>query len=420
MKSVSLSSPRHLAGTVKPTMLDGLARRKVLGLLRALQAGRLQLVDGAETFEFGAGGEGEPAATIRVADPRFYSEVAFGGSIGGGEAWIHGYWQCDDLVSLVRLLLRNREVLDGMEGGAARFTEPLQRLFHWINRNTHEGARRNISAHYDLGNEFFALWLDPTMMYSSAIFEHEGDSLHEAQLARLDRICRKLDLQPGDHVVEIGTGWGGFALHAAQRYGCRVTTTTISREQHELARQRIREAGLENRVRLLLDDFRELRGQYDKLVSIEMIEAIDHGLFKPYFRKCAELLKPDGAMLIQAITMADQLYGEYRRSIDFIQRYIFPGSGLPSSAVMTDTVARHTDLRLLDLEDIGLHYAKTLHHWRRNFFERIDEVRRLGYSEPFIRMWEYYLCYCEGAFLERAISDVQIVFAKPGSRLAVV
>ena len=419
MKSVSLASPRHLAGTVKPSVLDGFARRLVRRQLRQFEVGQLRLIDGGGNYLYGQASNAELCARITVNDPRFWSEIAFGGSIGAGEAYMHGYWQCDDLVSLVRLLLRNRHVLDGMEGGAARFTAPLQRLFHWVNRNTHEGARRNIAAHYDLGNDFFALWLDETMMYSAAVFERPEMDLHEAQVARLERICRKLDLGPDDHVLEIGTGWGGFALHAAQHYGCHVTTTTISREQYDFAWQRIAAAGLQDRVTLLLEDFRDLRGQFDKLVSIEMIEAIDHGLFETYFRQCGRLLKPDGAMLIQAITMADQRYDEYRRSIDFIRRYIFPGSGLPSSAVMTDAVARHTDMRLLDLEDIGLHYATTLRHWRENFFARLDEVRRMGYPDSFIRMWEFYLCYCEGAFLERAISDVQIVFAKPGSRLVV-
>jgi cyclopropane-fatty-acyl-phospholipid synthase len=304
-----------------------------------------------------------------------------------------------------------------MEGGAARFTIPLQKLFHWVNRNTHEGARRNIAAHYDLGNDFFSLWLDESMMYSSAIFERPDMSLHEAQQARLEHICQKLQLRPDDHVVEIGTGWGGFAMHAARNYGCRVTTTTISAEQYELAWQRVVDAGLHDRITLLLDDFRDLEGKYDKLVSIEMIEAIGHDLFVPYFRKCSELLKPDGAMLIQAITIADQQYEEYRKSVDFIQRYIFPGGHLPSLGVMTDAAARHTDMRLLGLEDIGLHYATTLNRWRENFIAQLDQVRRMGYPEPFIRMWEYYLCYCEGAFLERAISDVQVVFTKPHSRL---
>ena len=419
MKSVSLSSPRHLAGTVKPSLLDGLARRIVLDRLRGLEHGTLLLSDGGEEYRFGEE-NAELKAHIRVVDPRFYSEIAFGGSIGGGEAYMHDYWRCDDLVVLIRLLLGNRHVLDAMEGGAARLTEPLQKLFHWVNRNSHEGARRNIAAHYDLGNDFFALWLDPTMMYSCAIFEQSGMGLHEAQLARLRHICEKLQLGSHDHVVEIGTGWGGFALYAAQNYGCRVTTTTISKEQYEEASRRVREAGLEGRITVLLEDFRDLEGEYDKLVSIEMIEAIDHELFETYFRKCSKLLKPDGAMLIQAITIADQRYAEYRKSVDFIQRYIFPGSGLPSLAVMTDTVARCTDLRLLGVDDIGLHYATTLRHWRRNFFARIDDVRRQGFSDTFIRMWEFYLCYCEGAFLERAISDVQLLFTKPESRLSLV
>mgnify|MGYP001552669475 CR=1 FL=1 len=417
MKSTSLSSSRHLAGTAKPGLLDGLARKAVMQRLGQLDTGNLTLVDNGAEQVFGSGLEGDIEARITVLDQRFYSELAFGGSIGGGEAYMHGYWMCDDLVSLVQLLLRNRQVLDGMEGGLARITAPLQGLYHRINRNSHEGARRNIAAHYDLGNDFFALWLDETMMYSSAIFERPDMGLHEAQLARLDHICRKLELTPGDHVIEIGTGWGGFALHAVQNYGCRVTTTTISREQFEKARLRVAKAGLQDRITLLQKDFRDLEGQYDKLVSIEMIEAIDHGLFDTYFRKCSDLLKPDGAMLIQAITIADQRYEEYRKSVDFIQRYIFPGSGLPSSSVMTDSVARQTDMRMLGLEDIGLHYAVTLRRWRENFTAQLSEVRRQGYPESFIRMWEYYLCYCEGAFLERAISDVQILFTKPENRM---
>jgi len=420
MKSVSLSSSRHLAGKARPHILDRFAKRVVLAQLERLQTGGLRLSDNGEDYNFGAAGPADTGVHIQVLDPRFYSEIAFGGSIGAGEAYMQAYWQCDDLVSLVRLLLRNRDVLDGMESGTARLTAPLQKLFHWVNRNTREGARRNISAHYDLGNDFFALWLDETMMYSSAIFPQPGMSLHEAQRARLDHICTQLQLKPEDHVMEIGTGWGGFALHAVSNYGCRVTTTTISREQYAKACERVAEAGLQERITVLLDDFRDLEGQYDKLVSIEMIEAIDSDLYPAFFSKCSELLKPDGAMLIQAITIADQRYDEYRKSVDFIQRYIFPGSGLPSSAVMTDVTARVTDMRLLNLQDIGLHYAATLRQWRNNFFANIEDVRRQGFSETFIRMWEYYLCYCEGAFLERAISDVQIVFAKPNNRMALV
>lgn len=329
---------------------------------------------------------------------------------------MQGLWTCDDLVNLVRIMLRNRDVLDDMDRGTARLTAPLQRLFHVVNRNTREGARRNISAHYDLGNDFFALWLDETMMYSCAYFEHAGMSLYQAQLARLDRVCRKLQLQPGDHIVEIGTGWGGFALHAAQNYGVQVTTTTISEEQYRLACKRVQDAGLSEKITVLNDDFRDLEGKFDKLVSIEMIEAIDTPLYRQFFEKCSELLVEEGLMLLQAITIADQRFDPKHRSIDFINRYIFPGSGLPSSAIMTETVARHTDMRQLDLEDIGLHYATTLRHWRKNFRGHLQEVRAMGYPEAFIRMWDYYLCYCEGAFLERAISDVHMVFSKPGFR----
>lgn len=417
MKATSLSSDHHLSGTTKPGLMDRAARNVVLRQLERLAYGNLELVDGNQVLRFGSGDPTEFSTTLTVMDHRFYPELAFGGSIGGGEAFMHGYWSCDDPVALVRLLLRNRHVLDGMEGGLAALTRPLQKAYHWINRNSRAGAKRNIAAHYDLGNDFFALWLDQSMMYSSAIFEQPDMSLFDAQQFRLDHVCRKLDLKPDDHVVEIGTGWGGFALYAAKHYGCRVTTTTLSDEQYEKARERVKEAGLQDRIALLREDFRDLQGSFDKLVSIEMIEAIDHGLFDRFFSKCSELLKPGGAMLLQAITIADQRYEEYRKSIDFIQRYIFPGSGLPSSAVMTDSVARNTDMRLLDLEDIGLHYATTLNHWRRNFLSRLDEVRAQGYPERFIRMWEFYLVYCEGAFLERAISDVQMIFTKPESQL---
>ena len=417
MKSTSLDSSDHLGGTAKPAFLDKIARSGVLARLERLTVGEIVLLDSGQTRRFGPGGDGALRAEITVLDPRFYSEIAFGGSIGAGEAFMHGYWRCDDLVALVRLLVQNRHVLDGMEGGMARLAAPLQNLFRWINRNTREGARRNIAAHYDLGNDFFALWLDETMMYSSAIYPSEDSGLHEAQINRLDHICKSLDLKPGDHVVEIGTGWGGFALHAAQNYGCRVTTTTISTEQYQKARQRVVDAGLHDRVTVLKKDFRDLEGRFDKLVSIEMIEAVGHDLFATFFKKCSDLLRPDGVMMIQAITMTDQRYAEYRKSVDFIQRYIFPGGSLPSSAVMTAAVAEKTDMRLLGLEDIGLHYATTLKDWRRNFHACLDEVRQQGYPDSFIRMWEFYLCYSEGAFLERAISDVLILFSKPDCRL---
>jgi cyclopropane-fatty-acyl-phospholipid synthase len=304
-----------------------------------------------------------------------------------------------------------------MEGGAAFVTAPLRRLLHWLNRNSRDGSRRNIAAHYDLGNDLFALMLDETMAYSCGIYQRADATLHEAQVAKFERICRKLRLSPADHLLEIGTGWGGFAIHAASRYGCRVTTTTISREQHDWAREKIEAAGLSDRVTLLLDDYRDLGGRYDKLVSIEMIEAVGARYLDTYTAQCARLLEPHGAMLLQAITIQDQLYEEALESVDFIQRFIFPGSFIPSVSAVTDSVRRVTDFKVFHLEDIGPHYATTLRHWRENFFARLPEVHRLGYPDAFVRMWEYYLCYCEGGFLERQLGDVQMLLTRPGCRL---
>jgi cyclopropane-fatty-acyl-phospholipid synthase len=355
---------------------------------------------------------------LTVNDPRFYSDIAFGGAVGAGESYIHGCWSCDELTTLVRILVKNRDVLLDMDGGTSYLTKPLQKIFHRLNRNTRDGSRRNIAAHYDLGNDFYSLWLDKRMMYSSAIFEHADISLDVASAAKLDRICRKLDLGPDDHVLEIGAGWGGFAIFAAENYGCRVTTTTISKQQHHYARYAIAEAGLEDRIALLQSDYRDLEGQYDKLVSIEMIEAVGHEYHDAYFGKCCELLKRDGLMLLQAITIADQHYDRAKKTVDFIKRYIFPGGCLTSVTAMSDTLTRVTDMRIVDLEDIGPHYAETLQRWRERFFANIDAVRGMGFSEEFIRMWQYYLCYCEGGFLERAIGNVQLLMIRPDARPA--
>jgi len=414
--------PRIAPGTTpRIHVLDRLAKRAAQGRLAGLRRGEITLIEGAQRRRYGqAGGACPLKAEVRVLDPRFWSELAFGGSIGAGEAYMEGYWSTDDLTKLVRILLQNREVLDGMETGLARLGAPLQKALHWLNRNTREGSRRNIAAHYDLGNDFFSLFLDPTMMYSSAIFERPEMTLEQAQRARLDRICAKLELKAGDHLLEIGTGWGGMAIHAARHYGCRVTTTTISREQHALAGERIAAAGLADRITLLLEDYRDLRGRYDKLVSIEMIEAVGHHFYDAYFGQCARLIEDDGLMLLQAITIADQRYEVARRSVDFIQRHIFPGSTIPSVTVILESLTRTTDLKLTHLEDIGPDYATTLRRWREKFFGNIEAVRMLGYPERFIRMWEFYLCYCEGGFEERAIGDVQMLLAKPGNRRAPV
>jgi cyclopropane-fatty-acyl-phospholipid synthase len=313
-------------------------------------------------------------------------------------------------------MLRNRKVLEEVDSGTALFTRPLQKLLHIFNRNTQEGSRRNIAAHYDLGNDFYRLWLDETMMYSCAYFEKPDTSLADASTEKLDRICRKLKLSPEDSVIEIGTGWGGFAIHAARNYGCHVTTTTISKQQFEWAKEAVRQAGLEDRITLLFDDYRDLTGTYDKLVSIEMVEAVGHEFHDTFFRKCCELLKPDGQMLLQSITIADQQYDRYKKDVDFIRRYIFPGGCLTSVTDMSRTMTEHTDMRTIHLEDIGPHYATTLRRWHDRFFAKIDKVKKLGYSSEFIRMWQFYLCYCESAFMERAIGTVQMLITRPDAR----
>ncbi len=406
--------------TPKPRKLDRLAKHILFKKLSNLKEGSIKLIEEEHTYQFGSKAHDsglEPIhVTITVKDTQFYGEVVFGGSIGAGEAFMQEYFECDNLTNLIRLMVRNQAMLDGIETGLASITSPIQSWLHRINKNTQQGSRRNISAHYDLGNDFFRLMLDPTMMYSSAIFEKPDQSLEDASNAKLKRICQKLDLKPADHVLEIGTGWGGFAIYAAKNYGCQITTTTISQAQYTLALQRIKLAGLEDKISVLLSDYRDLNGTYDKLVSIEMIEAVGHQFYNAYFGQCGKLLKADGMMLLQAITIADQRYASAIKSVDFIQRYIFPGSCIPSVTAMLNSITKSSDLRLFDLDDIGPHYAKTLAKWRDNFFENIAEVRKLGYPETFIRMWEFYLCYCEGGFEERALGDVQMLLVKPSNR----
>ena len=407
----ALAIERSSAGARAPGRLAALAERVLRSRLAQLEHGRITIVDGARRDRFGQEtGRCALECTVHVRDPRFYAEVAFGGSVGAGESFMAGDWTCDDLTALVRILLVNRDVLDGVDGGAlSRVSEWARRLLHAASRNTRGGSRRNIVAHYDIGNDFFELFLDPTMMYSCAYYEREGMALHDAQLAKLDRICRKLDLKPGDHLLEIGTGWGALAIHAASRYGCRVTTTTISREQHALACERVAAAGLAGRITVLSQDYRDLRGQYDKLVSIEMIEAVGHQYFDTFFARCGELLAPGGTMLLQAITIADDRYEAARDSVDFIKRHIFPGCCIPSVGAIAASVARASHLRIVDLEDIGPHYATTLAQWRRNLFANEGRIRALGYPDTLLRMWDFYLSYCEGGFAERALGDVQVV-----------
>ncbi|PIX59568.1 MAG: SAM-dependent methyltransferase [Lysobacterales bacterium CG_4_10_14_3_um_filter_64_11] len=395
-----------------------LARTAMLSRLAGLR-GELVLHDALGSTRLGQhdpSPDAPAAVVVHVRDPEFYRHVALNGSVGAGEAYMDGLWTCTDLVALIRLLVRNRDLLDAMEGGSARVAGWLLRAWHGLRRNTHSGARRNIAAHYDLGNPLFRLFLDENLMYSSAIFASQDELLEVAAERKLARICEKLDLRSSDHVVEIGTGWGGFALYAARRHGCHVTTTTISREQFELAQARVASAGLDDRVTVLFADYRTLRGRFDKLVSIEMVEAIGHQYLKTYFKKCADLLKPSGLAVIQAITIEDQRYQQALRSVDFIKRHIFPGSFIPCVSALVGSAARHTDLRLINLEDIGASYALTLQHWRQRFLEQREAVRALGYDHRFMRMWEFYLAYCEGGFIERSIGNVQLLFARPDNR----
>jgi cyclopropane-fatty-acyl-phospholipid synthase len=398
-------------------LFGGLARSAVLTQLRNLRQGRLRLICQDQQWLFGDV-DSALHAEVEIFDEAAWGMVAANGSIGAGEAYIHGYWRSPDLAAVTRLFVANLEVLDALEGGLARLGRPVLRLLHWLNRNSRRGARRNILAHYDLGNALFERLLDPTMMYSAAMFDSLEQSLEQGQLNKLERICDKLALRPDDHLLEIGTGWGSLAIHAATRYGCRVTTTTLSEAQYAHTLQRVQDLGLQDRITVLREDYRDLGGRYDKLVSIEMIEAVGHRYLPVYFQRCASLLKDDGLMLLQAITIRDQRYEQARRSVDFIQRYIFPGGALPSLSVMLQTASCHTTLNLVHMEDFGLDYARTLQHWRDNLRQSRTALTELGYDDTFQRLWEFYLCYCQGGFEERTIGVAQLLWAAPGARRA--
>lgn len=398
-----------------PSALERFLRARLLAQLAPLHGGCLQLRD--------AGGDvllGDPAAALKVTvwvdDPAFYRAVAAQGSVGAGDSYIRGEWRCSDLVALVQLLVRNRDLLDGMERGVARVGGWLLKGWNRLRRNTREGSRRNIAAHYDLGNPFFSLFLSSDLMYSSALYAAPTDPLEVASRRKLARICEELQLTADDHVVEIGTGWGGFALYAAGEIGCRVTTTTISVEQYTLAKQRVDAAGLQDKVTLLLKDYRDLEGQYDKLVSIEMIEAIGAQYLDTYFDTLTRLLKPDGLALLQAITIEDQRYEQARRSVDYIKRFVFPGSFIPSINAIIAAKTRSSDLQLIGQHDFGTSYALTLRAWRQRFLAQLPAVRAQGFDERFIRMWEFYLAYCEGGFLERSIGVSHLLMARPDYR----
>jgi cyclopropane-fatty-acyl-phospholipid synthase len=408
-----LPGPSRLVEALHP-VIEPLARRLVTQGCERIQRGSLTLMEGGAARCLGRPGFEAPKATVEVLDPRFYSYLVLRGSVGAAESYALGYWDCDDLTALVQAMALNPELAGGLvQDSKSRWLHPLLWRAHRRRRNTARMSRRNISAHYDLGNEFFQLFLDPTLTYSCGIFEEPSATLEEAQTAKYDRICRKLELAPGHEVLEIGSGWGGFAIHAARRYGCRIVTTTISREQFEEARRRIQDAGLSDRITVLNRDYRDLEGRYDRLVSIEMIEAVGADFFATFFGACSRHLRPDGLMLLQAILTPDRDYAASLRSVDFIKRYIFPGGQLPSLGAICAAVASATDLRLTDLEDLTPHYATTLRRWHAAFGARRAEARALGHPERLLRLWDLYLCACEGNFRERRIGAAQLVFAKP-------
>ncbi|HLM97212.1 MAG TPA: cyclopropane-fatty-acyl-phospholipid synthase family protein [Acidimicrobiales bacterium] len=410
IRSVRPDGKSRARGRSGPAARLGRRAASIVG--RTLSSGTILVED--ETGDLRLG-RAEPRVRVRVHDPRAYGSVLRRGSIGLGQSYVDGWWDCDDLTEFVRVLVRNRRVIGDAQDRFGRVTSILTDPFRRLWRRSPTADRRDVRAHYDIGNQFFCRMLDPTMSYSCALFERPDMTLEEASIAKLNRICRKLALSPTDHVVEIGTGWGGFAIHAATHFGCRVTSTTISAEQYTYASKEVADLGLSDRVTILQQDYRDLRGQYDKLVSIEMIEAVDWPLLDTFFKRCARLLRADGLMALQAITIADRSYDRAKNDRDFIKAFIFPGGCLPSVKAIAASVAK-TDMLLVDLEDIGPHYAETLRRWRGNVDERRSEIEDLGFDERFLRLWRLYLSYCEAAFIERHVSDVQIVMAKPGWR----
>lgn len=399
----------------KATFLTSVFKNGLKKKLSHLNVGCISVVDGVDKFSFGDTGS-ELRVNVQVHSQEFYVMTGSGGAMGIAEAYILGYWTSDDVVMLMRIILKNRSIMLSLNDGFAKILSPINKLIHRSRQNTLKGSKENILAHYDLSNDFYKLWLDPTMTYSCAYFKDTNTTLEDASIEKLDRMCRKLNLSEKDNILEVGTGWGSFSIHAAKNYGCSITTTTISDAQYEYAKARVVEEGLESKINVINKDYRKLNGQYDKIVSIEMIEAVGYEYISEYFRKLSSLLKPDGLMALQGITYNDQNFDTYKDSVDFIKKYIFPGSCLISISQIIDVIKNKTDLSMIDMEDITRHYAETLNRWRKNFMSVLPEVKEMGYSKAFINMWEFYFLYCEAGFLERNIGDVQMVFAKSGAR----
>jgi len=411
-------SVENLANSVKKmqksTRMTAFFKAILFRKLKRISSGQLTIVDGSSKHVFGSF-DSELKAELEVYSQEFYVFLGSGGTNGAAEAYTAGYWSSKNLVGLIQLIIKNKNTLLGLESGFARIGNPITKLIHKKRQNTLSGSKNNILAHYDLSNDFYKLWLDPTMTYSSGVFPSKDSSMQEASIEKLDRICRKLKLSSKDHVLEIGTGWGSFAIHAAKKYGCRVTTTTISDNQFQYASELISKEELEDKITLLSKDYRELEGSFDKVVSIEMIEAVGAEYVSGFFEKMSSLLKKNGLMALQGITYNDPDFDAYKNSVDFIRKYIFPGSCLVAMPQIMQAIKEKTDMVMIDSEDITQHYARTLNLWREDFQKALPEVKDLGFSEPFTRIWNFYLVYCEAGFLENLIGDFQLVFAKPDS-----
>ena len=407
-----------------------LTRKAIFRALTHIQFGSITIIEGFTGQESEPHRFGKPSAdnisssaigrhpldvTLKIHDSSVYRQLLFGGSIALADSYINGEWDTEDLTGLIRLAARNLAVLNQLESRFAGISKTFERANHKLRSNDKSGSKSNILAHYDLGNDMYQRFLDDTMMYSSAVYKTLDTTLAEAQQHKLALICERLQLKPEDTVLEIGTGWGGFAIYAAQHYGCQITTTTISDAQYQEAQSRVKAAGLTDKITLLKQDYRELTGQYDKLVSIEMIEAVGHEYLPTFFEKCNTLLKPTGLMVLQAITFNDQNYQDYIKSVDFIQTHIFPGGCLLSNQELTTQFTEQTDMVIKQLHDYGFDYAFTLRDWRTAFISQREEIKALGYDEAFIRLWEFYFCYCEGGFLERTIGVVQVTAVKPNN-----
>lgn len=404
--------PQPVAGSSDMRGSTRFFRNQVHRHLGSLRGGQLQLSEQNQHQVFGQRSNDALRGEMCVVNPRFYRRVALRGSMGAAESYMDGDWLADDLPAVLRVFARDWSVSCKLDSRWRRLRSPFAVAWNRLRKNTLRGSRKNIAVHYDLSNDFYRLWLDDTMAYSSGIFADDCATLEQASRNKFDIACRRLDLQQDDRLLEIGTGWGGLALHAAEHYGCRVTTTTISKQQGDYARDRFASRQLDEQITLLDKDYRDLSGQYDKIMSIEMIEAVGHEYLRTFFAKCNQLLKPGGRFMLQAITIPDQRYDRYRSSIDFIQKYIFPGGALPSLGAIQAATGRCTGLVLTQLEDYAQHYARTLACWRDRFFSRLDEVKQLGFDERFVRTWDYYLSYCEAGFRERQIGLAHLVFEK--------